>query len=193
MRYDGAELNRKRAAAPVAPSLTSCILSSSMFVYIARHAWAGERGDPRWPDDSLRPLTPEGIERYDEVVKTLAKRGFAPARIATSPYARCRQTAEIIAKRVAGKPPIEELDDSRTGLRPGAAASSGRTRRAASTSAGSATARTSSDLAAALIGDSSRPHPLCQRARSRRSSFDDEVIAGGGELYWLATAKLLGL
>ncbi len=53
-----------------------------MFIYIARHAWAGERGDPRWPDDSLRPLTPEGVERYDKVIQTLAKRGFAPARIA---------------------------------------------------------------------------------------------------------------
>ena len=35
-----------------------------MFIYIARHAWAGDRGDPRWPDDSLRELTPEGVERF---------------------------------------------------------------------------------------------------------------------------------
>ena len=59
-----------------------------MFIYIARHAWAGERGDPRWPDDSLRDLTPEGIERYAKVVKALAKRGFAPGRIATSRYTK---------------------------------------------------------------------------------------------------------
>ena len=39
-----------------------------MFLYIARHAWAGESGDPRWPDDSLRPLTPEGIEKIDMIV-----------------------------------------------------------------------------------------------------------------------------
>jgi len=71
-----------------------------MFIYICRHAWAGERGDPKWPDDSLRELTPEGIDRYTHVVKTLATRGFAPAQIATSPYVRCRQTAEIIAKLV---------------------------------------------------------------------------------------------
>src|SRR4030095_16663196 len=80
-----------------------------MFVYIARHAWAGDRGDPRWPDDSLREVTPEGIDRYAKDVKTLADRGFAAARISPSPYARCRQTAEIIAKHVAGKPTIEEL------------------------------------------------------------------------------------
>ena len=80
-----------------------------MFLYIARHAWAGERGDPRWPDDSLRELTPDGIERYTKVVKALADRGFNPDRIATSPYTRCRQTAEIIAKHVASNP-----DDRRT-------------------------------------------------------------------------------
>src|SRR5262245_7552128 len=80
-----------------------------MFLYIARHAWAGERGDPRWPDDSKRELTPEGIERYAKVVKALADRGFEPVRIATSPYTRCRQTADIISKHVSGKPTIEEL------------------------------------------------------------------------------------
>ena len=52
-----------------------------MFVYIARHAWAGERGDPRWPDDSLRELTPDGIERYTKMVKHLAECGFKPERI----------------------------------------------------------------------------------------------------------------
>ncbi len=48
-----------------------------MFLYIARHAWAAERGDPRWPDDSLRELTPDGIERYTRMVKALAARGFS--------------------------------------------------------------------------------------------------------------------
>src|SRR5262245_58060670 len=83
--------------------------SNNMFIYIATHAWPGERGDPRWPDDSLRELTPEGIERYTKVVKALAARGFNPERIATSPYARCRQTADIIAKNVASNPTIDEL------------------------------------------------------------------------------------
>src|SRR5215210_5616190 len=81
-----------------------------MFLYIARHAWAGERGDPRWPDDSLRELTPDGIERYTNFVKALAKCGFNPERIATSPYTRCRQTADIIAKFAANGPTIDELE-----------------------------------------------------------------------------------
>src|SRR5882757_5660292 len=81
-----------------------------MFLYIARHAWAGEHGDPRWPDDSLRELTPDGIERYTKVVKALAECGFSRDRIATSPYTRCRQSAGIIASQVASDPEIDELE-----------------------------------------------------------------------------------
>ena len=81
-----------------------------MFIFIARHAWAGERGDPRWPDDSLRELTPEGIKRYTSVVKALADRGFSPARIATSPYTRCAQTAEIVAKHAPGQSKVELIE-----------------------------------------------------------------------------------
>src|SRR5437870_5330038 len=80
-----------------------------MFLYIARHAWAGEREDSRWPDDSRRELTAEGIARFTKVVKTLSGRGFQPERIATSPYIRCRQTADVIAKHIEGKPVVEEL------------------------------------------------------------------------------------
>ena len=81
-----------------------------MFLFIARHAWAGEHGDPRWPDDSLRELTPDGIQRYTKVVKALAECGFSPDRIATSPYTRCRQTADIIAQYTANTSTIDELD-----------------------------------------------------------------------------------
>jgi phosphohistidine phosphatase SixA len=31
-----------------------------MFVYLVRHAWAGQSGDPRFANDSLRPLTDKG-------------------------------------------------------------------------------------------------------------------------------------
>ena len=65
-----------------------------MFIYIARHAWADARSAEKWPDDSLRELTPEGIARYQQMVHLLVERGFSPERIATSPYVRCRQTAD---------------------------------------------------------------------------------------------------
>jgi phosphohistidine phosphatase len=162
-----------------------------MFVYVARHAWAGERGDPRWPDDSQRPLTPQGIERYEAVVKTLVTRGFAPARIATSPYVRCRQTAEIITKRVVGNPAIEELEDLEPGsyLEPVIDWSN---RQAGVDVCWVGHSPDVERFAASLIGDSSARIRFAKGAVAA-IEFDDEVIAGGGELYWLATAKLLGV
>jgi phosphohistidine phosphatase len=162
-----------------------------MFVYIARHAWAGERGDPRWPDDSQRPLTPEGIARYDEVVKQLVARGFEPARIATSPYVRCRQTADIIANRIAGGPAIDELED----LEPGSYLEPVIEWSNKQVGADVCWVGHSPDVerfAATLIGDSSARVRFAKGAVAA-IEFDDEVIAGGGELYWLATAKLLGV
>lgn len=162
-----------------------------MFLYIARHAWAGERGDPRWPDDSQRPLTPEGIARYEEVIRTLAKRGFAPERIVTSPYVRCRQTADIIARRVGGKSAVEESE----ALEPGSELEPLVEWSNAQDGADVCWVGHSPDverLAAALVGDSSASIRLAKGAVAA-IEFDDEVVAGGGELYWLATAKLLGL
>jgi phosphohistidine phosphatase len=78
-------------------------------LYIVRHAYAGEHGDPRYPDDSLRPLTTEGIKQFRKAVKKLTKRGFAPQAVATSPYVRCRQTAEIICERLEPAVKLVEL------------------------------------------------------------------------------------
>lgn len=88
-----------------------------MFIYIARHAWAGHYGDPGWPDDSLRPLTPDGIERYQRVVEQLSGRGFAPERIVSSPYVRCAQTAELIADGIGAAVEVDYLEDLAPGAR----------------------------------------------------------------------------
>ena len=81
-----------------------------MLLYIVRHAFAGEHGDPRFPDDSLRPVTKKGKKRFDRLVKKLVKSSFFPTAIGTSPYLRCRQTAEILAERLETpvKPQIVE-------------------------------------------------------------------------------------
>jgi phosphohistidine phosphatase len=162
-----------------------------MFVYIARHAWAAERGDPRWPDDSQRPLTPDGVERYDQVVKSLTQRGFSPARIATSPYVRCRETAQIIAKRVPGDPSIVELED----LEPGSYLEPVIEWTNRQDGADVCWVGHSPDVerfTAALVGDTSARIRFAKGAIAA-IEFDEEAFAGGGELYWLATAKLLGV
>ena len=160
-----------------------------MFIYIARHAWAGEHGDPRWPDDSLRELTPEGIERYIKVVKTLAERGFKPERIATSPYTRCRQTADLIAKHVVSKPKIDELD----ALKPGSEIEPLLEWTRAQTGADVCWVGHSPDveyLATELIGSA---HLRFAKGAVAAIDIGPDVTPGDGQLNWLVTAKLLGL
>lgn len=162
-----------------------------MFIYIARHAWAYEFGDPRWPDDSLRELEPEGGERFMLVVETLAERGFAPEAVATSPYARCRQTAEIVAKYTPAKPGVTDLD----ALAPGSDLA---TLLEWSCSTGCdqvcwvGHAPDVTILVAALIGDGDANVRFAKGAIAA-VRFDEELEPGAGELYWLATAKSLGL
>src|SRR6476620_3433684 len=164
-----------------------------MFIFIARHAWAGERGDPRWPDDSLRELTSDGIQRYKKVVKALAERGFDPERIATSPYARCRQTAEIIASHAASRPKIDQLP----ALEPGSDLDpllewSQEYSQGVESLCWVGHTPDVGWLTAALTGDSDAQIRFAKGAIAA-INFDSEISAGAGELYWLATAKLLGL
>jgi phosphohistidine phosphatase SixA len=163
-----------------------------MFIYIARHAWAGERGDPPWPDDSLRELTAAGIERYTEVVRALADRGFEPERIATSPYTRCRQTADIIAEHIAGRPIIEELE----ALEPGSDLEPLIDWTNEQEGANVCWVGHSPDverLAAEMIGDGTSRIRFAKGAVVAIAFEGEAVNVGGGELYWLATAKLLGI
>jgi phosphohistidine phosphatase len=164
-----------------------------MFIYIARHAWAGERGDPKWPDDSLRELTSDGIQRYTKVVKTLADRGFSPDRIATSPYTRCRQTAEIITSHVSSKPKIDELG----ALEPGSEIEPllEWSREHSQNNENLCWVGHSPDvehLAAELIGDGAAGIRFAKGAIAA-IDFEADINTGAGELYWLASAKSLGI
>lgn len=161
-----------------------------MFIYIVRHAWAHEHGDPRWPDDSKRPLEAEGAERFARVVDALADRGFAPAAIATSPYARCRQTADVIAAHMPHSPEITELES----LVPGSDFETlveWSNQANADSIAWVGHAPDVSHLAAALIGDDA----MIRFAKGSVASIriHGELGPSTGELQWLATAKLLGV
>jgi phosphohistidine phosphatase len=161
-------------------------------LYIIRHAWAGHAGDPDWPDDDQRPLTKEGKARFAEVVRKLVKRGFAPQYIASSPLARCLQTAELVAAGTPGKPPLVPRDE----LRPG-----GDWRQLLRWTAQQASqceelawvghAPDVGQMTAELIGAQSEAIDFAKGAVAALW-FDEAPQPRGGELRWLVTAKLLG-
>ena len=162
-----------------------------MHLYIIRHAWAYEHGDPRWPDDSQRPLEPEGAERFAQVAQLLAARGLAPQTIATSPYVRCRQTAEIAAAHSTQSPQITELD----ALKPGsdfAELIEWTRQQQVDSVAWVGHAPDVSLLTAAIIGDGDA---LVRFAKGSVASLRIHAPLGPGcgELEWRATAKLLGV
>ena len=86
-----------------------------MLLYIVRHGLAGQHGDPRFPNDDLRPLTPKGTKQISKVAKKLSRRGLAPTLVASSPLVRCRQTAEAICERLAPLPELVTWDSLRPG------------------------------------------------------------------------------
>jgi phosphohistidine phosphatase len=78
-------------------------------LYLVRHALAAERGD-EWPDDNKRPLTVRGINRFKEVVRGLRSLDVAIDEIFSSPLVRAKQTAELLAAGIDGKPILKYLD-----------------------------------------------------------------------------------
>lgn len=78
-------------------------------LYLIRHGIAAERGKD-WPDDSKRPLTPEGISRLRKSARGLNAIGAGFDQIVTSPLVRTRQTADIFTEELKSKPPVITSD-----------------------------------------------------------------------------------
>jgi phosphohistidine phosphatase len=177
------------------PALSSIVhvassIEPSMLLYIVRHAYAYEHGDPRWPDDSQRPLEAEGAERFRHGMKALAKRGVDPKVIATSPYVRCRQTAEILAEEVAAPLPVEL-----PALAPGSDLDELIRWTVKQRSDSAAWVGHSPDvefLVASLISEGDANVRFAKGAVAAICIHGD-LAPGSGELQWLATLKSLGM
>jgi phosphohistidine phosphatase len=69
---------------------------SAVEIYLLRHAHAGNPDD--WTgDDADRPLSPKGRRQAERLGRFLARNGFKPNAILTSPKVRAHQTAELMA------------------------------------------------------------------------------------------------
>ena len=160
-------------------------------LYLVRHAWAGEHGDPRYPDDRLRPLTDEGRKRFAAMLKRLPNDTIKASVVATSPLVRCRQTAELLAHHLGHSTVIVDRDE----LAPGSDLEGMLTWAIGQDAANMAWVGHAPDigrLTASLVGNASASIRFAKGAIAR-IDFDTAMAAGRGELRWLATAKLLGV
>ena len=74
-----------------------------MYLYLVRHAIAHGRDPECWPDDSRRPLTPEGEEDFRGAARGLGRVVPEVDMLLSSSYERAWRTAEILAEQ-AGWP-----------------------------------------------------------------------------------------
>ena len=123
-------------------------------------------------------------------MKGLARVDFEPEAIASSPYVRCRQTADIVAECSSRRPHVEEL----RALRPGSdleALLDWTRQQNVEKAAWVGHAPDVNRLASALVSDG---HAELRFSKGAIAAIrmHDELRAGGGELHWLATLKLLG-
>ena len=157
-------------------------------LYLVRHGVAAERGK-EWPDDSKRPLTPDGIARLRRSARGLNAIDVTFDQIVTSPLVRARQTAEVLAEELKGKPPIATAD----ALAPAGSAASvmqelvRHVRNARVALVGHEP--NLGELAAQFLG--ARTPLEFKKGGICRIDFDMLPPKGGGTLRWFLTPKML--
>jgi phosphohistidine phosphatase len=161
----------------------------SVELLVVRHAIAFERDAKRWPDDGLRPLTPEGKRKFQQAAAGLARWISDIDRLFSSPLVRAVQTAEILTD-AAGWPKAEIA----TELLPeeDSAAPLGLARKMKSGCVAVVGHEPQlSALVAHCIADDARVHTPLKKGGVARIQFDGRVTAGGGTLLALIPPAVL--
>jgi len=163
-------------------------MSGPYEIYLIRHGVAEER-DERWPDDSKRPLSADGMARMEKTARGLARLGVGFDVILTSPLVRTRQTADILAAEIDGHPPVTNTD----ALAPGGdhaaviAALEKHSRKQRIALVGHEPGI--GELAARLVGSR---HPIeFKKGAVARIDLDEIPPNGPGDLRWLVPSKFL--
>lgn len=99
-----------------------------MELIIIRHGDAGSADPKEYPDDSLRPLTPQGKRDMVQVGRGLRRLGIDFAAIFDSGFVRARQTAAAICKAYRMDPAeIQTMRELEPGVDPAQTAAKLRT------------------------------------------------------------------
>jgi phosphohistidine phosphatase len=157
-------------------------------LYLIRHGLAEARGDA-WPDDARRPLSARGRARMRKSARGLARIGVTLDLVLTSPLARARETAEIVATAWKGGPPVVAVDS----LAPGGgyeALVADLGKHAARHRIALVGHAPAIDELARRLGGLSRPLEF-KKGAVCRIDLDRLPPGGAGALRWFATPKML--
>jgi phosphohistidine phosphatase len=162
-----------------------------LYVYLIRHAIAHKRDPERWPDDSRRPLTPEGEEEFMGAARGLAHVVPGVEVLLSSSYERAWRTAEILAEQI-GWPVPEELPALEPDVPPEKIVIALEIYAGKQSIAMAGHRPGLHELAAYLLtGDAGGADMKIKKGGVVCIEFDEVPKAGAGKLRWLFTPKVL--
>jgi phosphohistidine phosphatase len=162
-----------------------------LYIYLIRHAVAHKRDQGRWPDDSRRPLTPEGEEEFEGAARGLARVVPEVEVLLSSPYERAWRTAEILAEQ-AGWPAPERLSALEPNVPPEKVVIALQTYQGKQSIALTGHRPCLHEFAVYLLtGDVGGADMKIKKGGVVCIKFDDTPRAGAGKLHWLFTPKVL--
>ncbi len=156
-----------------------------------RHAAAHGRDPELWPDDSFRPLTPEGEESFRVSLPGLALLAPRVEALLSSPFERAWRTAEVLAglegwTRPEASTPLEPT------LPPEKAMWALKAYEAESAVAVVGHRPGLHELASYLLtGEADGAEITIKKGGVACIRFDGPVEPGAGQLRWLASPKIL--
>jgi phosphohistidine phosphatase len=162
-----------------------------VYLYLVRHAVAYKRDPDRWPDDSRRPLMPEGEEEFRGAARGLGRVVPEVEVLLSSPYERAWRTAEILAEQT-GWPTPEKVPALEPDIPPEKVVLALESYAGKQSIALSGHRPGLHELAVYLLtGETGGADMKIKKGGVVCIQFDDAPKAGAGKLRWLFTPKVL--
>lgn len=159
-------------------------------IVLVRHAVAEPHDSERWPDDALRPLTPDGLERFRAVARGLRRIEVEVDAVLASPYARAWATGEILHEET-GWPSPERCPALEPSRPPSAVIDAVRTRSEVTLALVGHQPQLSELAALALAGSERSMRLELEKGGAMCLRFGGDRDAGAAALRWSVSPRFL--
>jgi phosphohistidine phosphatase len=159
-------------------------------LYLVRHAIAEDRDSSRWPDDSVRPLTAEGVDRFRRAARGLREVVPRVDAVLSSGFARAWHTAELLVEE-AGWPEPSRCEPLESGQPPAEAVRMLQGRDEAALALVGHEPHLSMLASLLLAGDEDAVRMDLKKGGAIALALPSRVEAGAAALVWAATPRML--